>query len=80
MNLSQAIDFKKDLNVGLDMKKYCLISNTVVSIALKLYPYDGRRCRPEKVHDFSDSEDSSIWEIKNLRCVTNAIYIIELYH
>lgn len=50
------------------------------SIALKLYPYDGRRCRPEKVHDFSDSEDSSIWEIKNLRCVTNAIYIIELYH
>lgn len=49
------------------------------AVCLKLYPYDGKRYQPEKIVDFLSSDNNSEWSIDPVRCVTNAVYVIETH-
>lgn len=64
-----------DIKIEYDKDAEC----NPIGAGLKLYPYNGRRCRPERVLNFSPVDNSS-WAIQTVRCITNAVYIIEITH
>lgn len=50
-----------------------------ITVCLKLYPYNGKKYRPEMLTG-SETGGKSFWEISNPNCITNAIYVIETHN
>lgn len=64
-----------ELNIELKDKS----EHTPQIVSLGLYPFNGKRCPPEKIHDLSPSDNDSIWTIEHVKCITNGIYILDIY-
>ena len=50
-----------------------------ITVCLKLYPYNGKKYRPEVLIG-SEIGKKSLWHIHNPKCITNAIYVVETHH
>ena len=49
------------------------------TVCLKLYPYNGKKYKPEQIVDFLSRDERSLWSIQPVHCITNAVYIIEMH-
>lgn len=48
-------------------------------VCLKFYPFDGKKYRPQKIKSL-ETDDKSSWKTNRLKCVANALYVIETHN
>lgn len=49
------------------------------TVCLKFYPFDGKKYRPQRIKNL-ETGDKLSWTTNRLKCVTNALYVIETHN